>query len=185
MYLKKIKILLPAFMFLSLQSFCQRPYTLHFSAKGGVTQSKLFNLDMSVLYKTKKNITFSTGFDFYGSRAKPNLSLHGYDPNPSDDTYLALYFNMGKVITTKNPNLFFHLQTGPSYTSLYEPGDYFGFGLSHKGLLPLGLHSSASVVYQPFKFMQVEAGINSNVSEVKSYGALFFGIRFGGGKKLK
>ena len=181
------KVFLLILLFASVNGFSQRPYTLHFVAKGGVTQAKLFNLDMSVLYKTKKNTTFSTGFDFYSSRPKADPSLPHYNPNPSTDLYLALYFNIGKVISTKNPNLFFHLQTGPSFTSRPEENDYYGLSISlnNKGLFPLGLHSSAAVVYQPFKFMQVEAGINSNISAVKSYGGLYLGIRFGGGKKLK
>jgi hypothetical protein len=174
-------------LLVSVNTFAQRPYTLHYVAKGGFTQEKLFNLDMSVLYKTKRNTTFSTGFDFYSSRPKPDPTLPHYNPNPSTNLYLALYFNIGKVIPTKNPRLFFHLQTGPSYTALFDDGgsDVYSFSLNTKGYLPIGLHSSAAVVYQPFKFMQVEAGINSNIAAVKSYGGLYLGIRFGGGKKLK
>ena len=179
------KIFLLLFLIISINGFSQRPYTLHFAAKGGLTQEKLFNLDMSIVYKTKKNTTFSTGFDFYSSQPKPDPSLPHFDPNPSTDLYLSMYFNIGKVITTKNPRLFFHLQTGPSYTTLFDPDDNYSFSLNNKGLLPLGLHSSAALVYKPFKFMQVEAGINSNIAAIKSYGGLYFGIRFGGGKKIK
>lgn len=186
MYLKKI--FLSVFLFLSLQSFCQRPYTLHFSAKGGVTQAGLFNLDLSAVYKTKRNITFATGFDFYGDHPKSGPPVYPYynSVSTSVENYLAMYFCVGKIIPTKNPKLFFHLQTGPSYTSLWDSGSSdYGFSLNTKGYLPIGLHSSASVVYQLFKFMHIETGINSNIASVKSYGGLYLGIKFGSGKKLK
>ena len=99
---------LPILLFASVNGFSQRPYTLHFVAKGGVTQAKLFNVDMSILYKTKKNTTFSTGFDFYSSRPKADPTVPHYNPNPSTNLYLAMYFNIGKVIPTKNTKLFFH-----------------------------------------------------------------------------
>lgn len=179
------QLLLSLLLVVSTNAFAQRPYTLHYVAKGGITQEKLLNIDMSVMYKTKKNTTFSTGFDFYSSRPKPNPSLTHYNPNPSTNLYLAMYINIGKVIATKNPKLFFHLQTGPSFTCLPAYNDNYSLSLNNKGLFPLGLHNSASAVYQLFKFMQIEAGINSNISAVKSYGGLYVGIRFGGGKKLK
>ena len=183
------KIFFILLLLVSVNTFSQRPHTLHFTAKGGITQARLFNLDMSAVYKTKKNFTFSSGFDFYADHPKSGPAVYPYYNfvSTSAENYMAMYFNIGKVIPTKNPGLFFHLQTGPSYTALWDVGlfDDYGFSLSTKGRFPIGLHSSGSVVYQPFKFMQIEAGINSNISAVKSYGGIYLGIRFGGGRKQK
>lgn len=182
-------------LLLSVAGFAQSTpsASLYFGLNGGAMQTGEFAGSSSIRYKTKKNTTFSIGtININANKENGPSSRNGSNIHYG---YVGFYGNVGKVITLKNDKFFLNLQTGPSITNKFEVsnGGLFDFDFDFGGTTTppptppppakekskFGLYSSASINYQLLKFMQVEIGVNGNVSPIKTFGGVYLGIRFG------
>ena len=181
---KIIILLLGVLLHLQVSAQSEGKRGMQLSVNLGINNYKSEVLDLSLLYKTRKNFTYSVGFG-------------GFNTDKYGPGFLTAFLNFGKIWAIKNSRFFINAKTGPVYNAEFSLGNIFNFhyhlgtdsgsGASsgtttpppkEKKYFPIGLQSSVSGSYQVFKFAQIELGVNSNLNSQKSFAGIFLGVKF-------
>ncbi len=180
-------ILLPlAFLYTQVSAQEKGKKEMLFAFTFGINNYGSEVFDVSALYKTKNNFTYSVG-------------VGGFNTDNAGPTFFTAFLNVGKIWAIKKSRFFINAKTGPVYNAEFDLGNTFDFHLDfgagtsgtssgtppppptkEKKFFPVGLQSSVSLSYQVVKHFQAELGINSNLNAQKGFAGVFLGVKLTG-----